>query len=177
MLLIGSFSSRQQAPSYPCKITPRACVDLGNVSSAKRKRKRSERGEGNVRRGAFHRLLGCALFSSLPPGTRCGDTAVAVLPQKGRGCCGKGWVIFRGRGPPGGAGASRQSAAPSRCPERKKKKKGITESDKSLFGQSYGNPTAGARDFHLAVGFAGAWGAHLRPKSPPTPSPQQFCAN
>lgn len=48
---------------------------------------------------------------------------MAVLPQKGRGCCGKGWVIFRGRGPPGRAGASRQSAAPSRCPERKKKKK------------------------------------------------------
>lgn len=38
-----------------------------------------------------------------------------------------------------------------------------------MFGQSYGNPTAGAGDFHLAVGSAGAWGAHLRPKSPPHP--------
>lgn len=45
---------------------------------------------------------------------------MAVLPQKGRGCCGKGWVIFRGRGPPGRAGISRQSTAPSRCPEEKK---------------------------------------------------------
>lgn len=99
-------------------------------------------------------------------------------PKRAGDAVGRDGLFLGGEVPRGGR------ALPGRAPpqagvlrEKKKKKKGITESDKSLFGQSYGNPTAGARDFHLAVGFAGAWGAHLRPKSPPTPSPQQFCAN
>lgn len=86
-------------------------------------------------------------------------------PRDADGAGGKGGVIFRGRGPQGRAGASRQSTAPSRCPallsssafslfeERKKKKKGLLNQIKICLAKV--KPILQPELFQLPTGQAG----------------------
>lgn len=128
---------QQKVPSYPCKITPRACVDLGNLSSERKKKKIIARGEKCLEKaraafssppeGSFSIGWSRALFSSLSPRTCCcrGGREECTGPRWG--CCwfapprhpgmpmvleGKAALFLGGEVPRGGR------ALPGRAPPR-----------------------------------------------------------